>query len=37
MWEVATIDWGTKEVIPIVNKDGESKVIPNYINPNFYQ
>lgn len=37
MWEVATLEWPSGTIKPIVDKNGNPKVIPNYENPFFFQ
>lgn len=37
LWEVATIDWPSGEVAPILHKNGDPKIIGSYANPAFVQ
>ncbi len=35
LWEVATIDWPSGAVTPVVGPDGEHKIVPDYVHPLF--
>jgi hypothetical protein len=37
MWEVATIDWPSGDVMEVTRQDGGLKITPNYENPYFFQ